>query len=82
VHAKKFVDYIESLGVKQVIASCPGCYLVLGREYPKLYRELNFEVEHSLNLFKDLINDGTLKLNKLDYTVSLTTPTTKVVGFY
>ncbi|MCC4771313.1 (Fe-S)-binding protein [Methanosarcina sp. DH2] len=70
-HAKKFVDYIESLGVKKVIASCPGCYLVLGREYPKLYRELNFEVEHSLNLFRDLINDGTLRPKKLEYTVAV-----------
>jgi glycerol-3-phosphate dehydrogenase subunit C len=70
-HAKKFVDYIESLGVKKVIASCPGCYMVLGKEYPKLYRELNFEVEHSLNVFKDMIADGTLKPEKLDLTVSV-----------
>ncbi|TGC09808.1 (Fe-S)-binding protein [Methanolobus halotolerans] len=70
-HAKGFVDYIESLGVKKVIASCPGCYLVLGQDYPKLYRELNFEVEHSLNLFRDMIADGTLKPGKLDYTVSV-----------
>ncbi|WP_367343728.1 (Fe-S)-binding protein [Methanomethylovorans sp.] len=70
-HAKKFVNYIESLGVKKVIASCPGCYLVIGQEYPKLYRELNFEVELSLNVFKDLINDGTLRPTKLDYTVAV-----------
>ncbi|WP_406657674.1 (Fe-S)-binding protein [Methanolobus sp. ZRKC2] len=70
-HAKNFVDYIESLGISKVITSCPGCYLVLGREYPKLYRELNFEVEHSLNIFKDMIADGTLKPEKLDYTVSV-----------
>ncbi|MDW7732906.1 MAG: (Fe-S)-binding protein [Methanolobus sp.] len=57
--------------MKKVITSCPGCYLVLGREYPKLYRELNFEVEHSLNLFRDLINDGTLRPNKLEYTVAV-----------
>ncbi len=70
-HAKNFVEYIESLGVKQVIASCPGCYLVLGREYPKLYRELGFKVEHTLNIFKDMINDGRLVPKKLDYTVSV-----------
>ncbi len=70
-HAKKFVDYIESLGVKRVIASCPGCYIVLGKEYPKLYRELNFEVEHSLNVFKDMIANGTLKPKKLDLAVSV-----------
>lgn len=70
-HAGKFVDYIESLGVKKLIVSCPGCYMVLGTEYPKLYRELNFEVEHSLNIFKDMITDGTLKPHKLDIAVSL-----------
>ncbi len=70
-HAKKFVDYIESLGVKKLVASCPGCYLVLSHDYPKLYRELNFEVEHSLNIFKDLIADGTLKPQNLDMTVSV-----------
>ncbi|MDW7732096.1 MAG: (Fe-S)-binding protein [Methanolobus sp.] len=70
-HARKFVDYIESLGVKKVIASCPGCYLVLSHDYPELYRELNFKVEHSLNIFRDMIADGTLKPKKLDYTVSI-----------
>jgi glycerol-3-phosphate dehydrogenase subunit C len=70
-HAKRFVDYIESLGVKKVIASCPGCYLVLGQEYPKLYRESGFKVEHSLNIFRDMIADGILEPNKLDYTVSV-----------
>jgi heterodisulfide reductase subunit D len=70
-HAKKFVDYIESLGVKKVIASCPGCYLIMGKEYPKLYRELNFEVEHSLNIFKEMIADGMLKPKKLDIAVAV-----------
>ncbi|WP_340818034.1 (Fe-S)-binding protein [Methanolobus sp. WCC4] len=70
-HAKKFVDYIESLDVKKVIASCPGCYLVLSHDYPELYRELNFEVEHSLNIFRDMIADGRLKPKNLDLTVSV-----------
>jgi glycerol-3-phosphate dehydrogenase subunit C len=70
-HAKKFVDYIESLGVKKVVVSCPGCYIVLSHEYPDLYRKLDFDVEYSLNIFRDMINDGTLKPKKLDYTVSI-----------
>lgn len=70
-HAKKFVDYIESLGVKNVIASCPGCYLVLSHDYPELYRELNFEVEHSLDIFRDMIDKGVLKPQKLDLTVAV-----------
>lgn len=70
-HAGKFVDYIESLGVKELVVSCPGCYLVIGHEYPKLYRELNFRVVHSLNMFRDMIADGTLRPQKLDYTVSV-----------
>ncbi len=70
-HAKKFVDYIESLGVKKVIASCPGCYMVLGKQYPKLYRELGFDVELSMSVFKEMIADGRLKPKKLDMTVSV-----------
>ncbi|WP_462273156.1 (Fe-S)-binding protein [Methanohalophilus sp.] len=70
-HAKKFVDYIESLGVKKVLVSFPGCYIVLSREYPDLYRKLDFDVEYSLNIFRDMINDGILKPKKLDYTVSI-----------
>ena len=70
-HAKKYVDYIESLGVKKLVASCPGCYLVLKNEYAKLYREPNFEVEYSLPIFKKLMDEGKLKPKKLDYTVAL-----------
>ncbi|WP_406661289.1 (Fe-S)-binding protein [Methanolobus sp. ZRKC3] len=70
-HAKKYVDYIESLGAKKVIASCPGCYLILKNEYAKLYREPEFEVEYTLPLFKQLIDEGKLNPKKLDYKVAL-----------
>ncbi len=70
-HAKKFVDHIESLGIKKLVVSCPGCYLVIGREYPKLYRDLNFEVIHSLDMFRDMIADGTFKPKKMGHTVSV-----------
>lgn len=70
-HAKRFSEHIESLGIKQVVASCPGCYLVLKHEYPKLFRELGFSVEHSLNIFRNMIQDGRIRPGKLSHTVSV-----------
>lgn len=70
-HTKKYVEYLESLGIKKVIASCPGCYEVLGKEYPKLFREPDFEVIYSLSLFNQFIDEGKIKPKKMDRTVSV-----------
>ncbi|MEL4304813.1 (Fe-S)-binding protein [Methanococcoides sp. LMO-2] len=70
-HAKEYVEYLESLGIKKVIASCPGCYEVLGKEYAKLFRKPEFEVIYSLSLFEQLIDEGKLIPKKLNRTVSI-----------
>ncbi|MBN2109605.1 MAG: (Fe-S)-binding protein [Methanosarcinaceae archaeon] len=70
-HAKKYVDYIESLGVKKLIVSCPSCYLVLKYYYPDLYRELDFEVEMAFKIFRQLLDEGKLKPRKLNHTVAV-----------
>lgn len=70
-YAKEYVEYLESLGIKKVIASCPGCYTVLKEEYPKLFRKPEFEVIYSLSLFDQLIDEGKLCPKKLNKTVSV-----------
>lgn len=69
--AKEFVEHIESLGIKKVIASCPGCLITLRDHYAELYREPAFEVVYSLDLFNDMVKDGVLEPNPLDITVSI-----------
>jgi|Deesub1362A_J573_1020465.scaffolds.fasta_scaffold00033_114 glycerol-3-phosphate dehydrogenase subunit C len=70
-YAKNYVEYIESCGVKKLIVSCPACYSVLKFEYPKLYRKPSFEVVMSLGVFKELIESGRLKMNKINKVVSV-----------
>lgn len=69
--AKDFVDHIESLGVKKVIASCPGCLLTLRDFYAELYRKPEFEVVYALDIFAGLIKNGTFKPQPMEITVSI-----------
>jgi Fe-S oxidoreductase len=70
-HARKYVDYIESQGIKKLVVSCPGCYEVIGKEYAKLGKKPEFEVVFSLDLFSDLVSKGRLQPRKTTGTVSL-----------
>ncbi|MCM1986654.1 MULTISPECIES: (Fe-S)-binding protein [Methanococcoides] len=70
-YAKEYVEYLESLGIKKIIASCPGCYIVLKEEYARLFREPKFEVVYSLELFRDLIQEGKLVPKALDRKVAI-----------
>ncbi len=65
-HAKEYTEYIESLGIKKLIVSCPGCYKVLKEDYPELFRETEFEVINSMTIFKQMLEEGTLKPEMLD----------------
>jgi Fe-S oxidoreductase len=59
----KNLDVFESKGIETVIFSCAGCYDVFKVDYP-LYREYNFRVLHTVELFDELIQKGQLKLTK------------------
>lgn len=71
LHAEKYVTYIESLGIKKLIVSCPGCYEVLGTQYPLLFRKPTFEVILSSFLFKEMIDEGVLIPKKSEGKVAL-----------
>jgi heterodisulfide reductase subunit D len=60
------VEKIKEKGVKTVLTSCAGCYRVLSQEYPKILGELPFKVVHVTQFLNKLIDEGSLKLKKLD----------------
>ena len=61
-HAKHNVEFIESLGVKRVVSSCPSCVNTLKNYYPTLLRRrLTFEVHHVVEVVAERMKEGVLK---------------------
>ncbi len=54
---------IEEKGIETIIFSCAGCYDTFKVDYP-LYREYNFRVLHTVELFDELLQTGQLALTK------------------
>ncbi len=60
-HAKHNVEFIESLGVKQVVSSCPSCVNTLKNYYPALIkRQLTFKVRHVIEIIAERLREGLL----------------------
>ncbi len=56
------IETFNKSGAKTIITSCAGCYRTIKSDYPKLSNEnLNFEVLHTPELIKKLIDEGKLK---------------------
>jgi len=70
-YAKEYTDYIESQGVKKLLVSCPACYNVMKNMYSELYREPKYEVISAVDLFKQLYDEGKIKLKKSSGKVSI-----------
>lgn len=68
--AEKFalhnVEKIKGKSAKTVLTSCAGCYRVLSQEYPKILGELPFQVVHVTQFLNKLIDEGSIKLKRLD----------------
>ncbi|RZN50537.1 (Fe-S)-binding protein [archaeon] len=64
-YAKSYTDYLESLGIKRLLVSCPSCYNVLNNLYPGLYRKPKYEVVHAIAYFKELYDAGKLDFNNM-----------------
>lgn len=66
---------ISSVNPKKVVTGCPGCYLSLKYEYPKLLgRKPNFEVLHFTEFLNYYIEKERLKIPRLDMTVTYHEP--------
>ena len=52
----------REMGAKQVVTSCPGCFMALSGAYPAMFGELGFEVVQASQFLGGLIEQGRLKL--------------------
>lgn len=54
----------KELGVKKILTVCPGCYLTLKVDYPRLVEDFPFEVVHISEFLHQLLQTGKLQLTK------------------
>ncbi|MEM3066106.1 MAG: (Fe-S)-binding protein [Nitrososphaerota archaeon] len=69
------LEQLASIGAKTVVTGCPGCYLAIKHEWPKLLgREFDFEVLHFTELLNRYITNGKLKIPILEARVTYHDP--------
>ena len=64
--AKHNVEAIRAAGAKRVVCVCADCFKALAFDYPKYVGDLGFEVIHSSELVKELLEAGKLTLKPVD----------------
>lgn len=60
--AAQNIDFLNSLGIRTLVASCAGCHKTLNQDYPKRGR-LRFEVLHITEFIHRLLVEGRLRLS-------------------
>jgi heterodisulfide reductase subunit D len=64
--ASDFMNYniaqIKNAGASKVVTSCAGCYRTLLKDYEKYGADLGFEVYHTGELIKKLLEEGQIKI--------------------
>jgi heterodisulfide reductase subunit D len=64
---KDFMNYninlINRTGAKKVITSCAGCYRTIKKDWLKLGADLGFEVYHTVELIKNLLDEERISIN-------------------
>jgi heterodisulfide reductase subunit D len=62
---KDYMNYniaqIKNVGATKVLTSCAGCYKTLMKDYKRFGKEMSFEIYHSLELVKQLLDKKKLK---------------------
>lgn len=73
--AQHNIERAKELEPKKLVATCPSCYHTWRHIYPQ-YTEggCGFEVLHACELLAQLIEEGRIKLNELDWTVTYHDP--------
>jgi len=73
--AKEFMNYniaqIENAGVSKVVTSCAGCYRTMQKDFEKFGAHMNFEVYHTVELIKQLLEEKKIKF-KGEYNKTVT----------
>ncbi|MFX1478003.1 MAG: (Fe-S)-binding protein, partial [Promethearchaeota archaeon] len=63
--SKDYMSYniakIKNTGAKKVITSCAGCYRTFKKDFEKFGEEYDFEVFHTVELIKELLDKGKIK---------------------
>ncbi len=66
------IKQFNDLGIEALVTSCSGCFKTINEDYPKVGK-LNFEVLHTAQFLRRLLEKGELKL---------TTPVEKLVTYH
>jgi len=62
---RKNLSLIKKTGAKRVVTACAGCYRTITQEWPEVTgKKLPFEVIHSTQLVKGLVDSGKIRLPK------------------
>ncbi|MFW9987828.1 MAG: (Fe-S)-binding protein [Candidatus Odinarchaeota archaeon] len=65
------ITQINKAAAKKVITSCAGCYRTMKKDWIKLGADYDFEVYHTVDLIKELLDDGSMKI-KSEFNKTLT----------
>ncbi len=57
------IDQINRTGAKKVITSCDGCYRTIKKDWLKLDADYGFEVYHTVELIKKLLDEDKISIN-------------------
>jgi len=64
---KDYINYniaqIKNTGASKIITSCAGCYRTLKKDWEKYGAELGFEVYHTVELVKQLLDEEKIQIN-------------------
>jgi heterodisulfide reductase subunit D len=64
---KDYMNYniaeIMNTGAKNVITSCAGCYKTLKKDFEKFGVEYDFEIFHTIEIVKEMLDEGKIKFN-------------------
>ena len=68
------IELFNSLGIEALVTSCAGCFKTISEDYPRVGR-LNFEVLHTAQFLRRLLDTGELQLtNPVEKTVTYHDP--------
>lgn len=61
----KNLDLFQKSGIKTIITSCAGCYRTLKLDYADLFKDLDINVIHTIELISKIINEKNIQLKNL-----------------
>ncbi|MEM5832240.1 MAG: (Fe-S)-binding protein [Candidatus Aenigmatarchaeota archaeon] len=62
--AEKNFKTFKEHSIRKIITSCPACYKVFSQDYPRLLKEWDIDVEHTIQTIARALKEGKLKLKK------------------